>query len=161
MLLQHVVSENNMTGTGSAIGGAYYYDPTVPVYYASDADVPAATGLLQAEAASLPVQRGENGLLYGQSLLMQSNLFNPLLMRDQVAASWMAGNQFMARTNINGTAFAEITPIKGLVLTSRLGYRLSSSYSRGYSEKAWINAQQYQSTDIIQGAANNQHQGLG
>ena len=150
------VSENNMTGTGSAIGGAYYYDPTVPVYYASDSEVPAATGLLQAEAQGLPVQRGENGLLYGQSLLMQSNLFNPLLMRDQVAASWMAGSQFTSRTNINGTAYAEITPFKGFVFTSRLGYRMSSTYTRGYSEKAWINAQQYQSTDIIQGSASNQ-----
>ena len=153
-----MISENNMTGTGSAIGGAYYYDPTVPVYYASDAEVPAATGLLQAEAQGLPVQRGDNGLLYGQSLLMQSNLFNPLLMRDQVAASWMLGNQFMARTNINGTAYADITPsfLKGFTFTTRLGYRLSSTYTRGYAEKAWINAQQFQSTDIIQGAASNQ-----
>ena len=153
-----MISENNMTGTGSAIGGAYYYDPTVPVYYASDAEVPAATGLLQAEAQGLPVQRGDNGQLYGQSLLMQSNLFNPLLMRDQVAASWMLGNQFMSRTNINGTAFAEITPsfLKGFVFTSRFGYRMSSMYSRGYAEKAWINAQQFQSTDIIQGANSNQ-----
>ena len=152
------VSENNMTGTGSAIGGAYYYDPTTPVYYASDAEVPASTGLLAAEAAGLPVMRGENGLLYGQSLLMQSNLFNPLLMRDQVAASWMAGNQFTTRTNINGTAYAEITPsfIKGLTFTSRLGYRLSTTYNRGFAQKAWINAQQYQSTDIIQGSNVNQ-----
>ena len=29
----HTVSENNITGTGSAIGAAYYFDPTVPIYY--------------------------------------------------------------------------------------------------------------------------------
>ena len=151
-----MVSENNMTGTGSAIGGAYYYDPTVPVVYESDADIPAATGLLAAEAAGQPVQRDENGKMYGQSLLMQSNLFNPLLMRDQVAAGWMAGSQFMTRTNINGTAYAEITPFKGFVFTSRLGYRLGGNYARGYAEKAWINAQQIQATTLISGSASNQ-----
>lgn len=153
-----MVSENNMTGTGSAIGGAYYYDPTVPVFYATDGDIPAATGLLAAEAAGQPVQRDDEGRMYGQSLLMQSNLFNPLLMRDQVAAGWMTGYQFTSRTNINGTAYADITPsfIKGLTFTSRLGYRLSSNYRRGYSEKGWINAQQIQASDIIQGTESNQ-----
>ncbi len=32
------VSSNNFTGSGSVIGGAYFYDPTVPLYYKDDAD---------------------------------------------------------------------------------------------------------------------------
>ena len=156
-----MVSENNFTGTGSTIGSAYYFDPTVPVVYATDSDIPAATGLLQAEAAGQPVWRDEQGRVYGQSLVMNSNLWNPILMREGVQAGALFGAQapqWTWRTNVNGTAYAEITPsfIKGLTFTSRLGYRLSSNYSKGYSQRAWINPAQIQTTDYIKGNASNQ-----
>ena len=40
--------------------------------------------------------------------------------------------------NINGTLFANVMPLKGLTLTTRLGYRLNYSTSHSYSTPYWI-----------------------
>lgn len=40
--------------------------------------------------------------------------------------------------NINGTLFANLTPIKGLIITSRLGYRISQSTSHSYTAPYYI-----------------------
>jgi TonB-linked SusC/RagA family outer membrane protein len=40
--------------------------------------------------------------------------------------------------NINGTFFANVMPLKGLTITSRLGYRLNFSTSHSYSTPYWI-----------------------
>jgi len=149
----NAVSQTNFTGTGSAIGGAYYFDPTVPVTYANDSQIPSATGLLQSEAAGNHVYRDENGKMYGQSLLMQSNLWNPLLMR--YIDSWAATSKTW-RTNVNGTVFADITPLKGLTITSRLGYRLSSNYTKAFRPSYWINPSQSSANQSISGSTSNQ-----
>lgn len=131
------VSANNFTTTGSAIGGAYFYDPTVPVYYQNDSDAPASLGLLEAEASGYHVNRNSDGQLYGGSLLLQSNLWNPLLMIENYTnEAW--------RSNINGSFFAEVTPIKGLVYTSRLGYRFGTTITSNYTEPYYQNHNQSQ-----------------
>lgn len=151
----HTVSENNFTGTGSAVGSAYFFDPTVPIYYESDSDVPAATGLLAAEAAGMNVQRNEDGKLYGQSLSMTSNLWHPLLMRTvQTVGGQTVFNKHW-RTNLNGTAYVEFTPIEGFVYTSRLGYRLSNTYETVYNPPYWINPVQLSSIPQMRGQMNN------
>ena len=40
--------------------------------------------------------------------------------------------------NINGTAFANLTPIKGLTITSRLGYRLAYGVNHSYQSPYYI-----------------------
>lgn len=126
------VSENNYTGTGSVIGGGYYYDPTVPAFYENDGDAPAY--LLQAEASGFNVFR-KDGKLYGSSALMQSNLWNPYGMIDYLdTESW--------RTNLNGTMFADFKPVKGLTFTSRLGYRIGNNYNTTYQYPYYWNPNQ-------------------
>jgi TonB-linked SusC/RagA family outer membrane protein len=119
------VSENGGpigTGTGSAIGGAYYYDPTIPVVYENDSDAPAH--LLEAEAAGWNVFR-RNGKIYGNSILMNSDLWNPYGMIDYADdQAW--------RTNVNGTVYGDFKPFNGLTVTSRLGYRINNNYSTRY-----------------------------
>jgi TonB-linked SusC/RagA family outer membrane protein len=67
------------------------------------------------------------GNLYGVSPFMgNAEALNPLAMRDR---SFTKSRGF----NINGTTYLNLTPIKGMTLTSRLGYRLSSSSSYGVS----------------------------
>ena len=129
------VSENNFTASGSAVGGAYFYDPTVPANYTNDADAPSSLGLLDAEANGFPVNRNSEGQLYGGSLLLQSNLWNPYLMIDNYTnEEW--------RSNINGTAYAEFKPIEGLVYTSRVGYRFGTNSTSNYSEPFYHNNNQ-------------------
>jgi len=147
----HTVSENNFTGTGSAVGSAYYFDPTVPVFYASDSEVPVATGLLNAEANGYTVFRNEEGQLYGQSLAMTSNLWNPLLMIDVQTNGFQTVFNKHWRTNLLGTAYAEITPFEGMVYTSRIGYGLSNLYQTVYNTPYWINPVQISTAPEIRG----------
>jgi TonB-linked SusC/RagA family outer membrane protein len=126
------ILENNGTGTGSAVGGAYFYDPTVPVVYENDSDEPGY--LVPAEQNGFNVFR-RDGKLYGNSVLFQSNLWNPLGMIDwRDIESW--------RTNVNGTFYADVTPIRGLVFTSRLGYRINTDYSSDYRHPYYWNPNQ-------------------
>ena len=143
------VSENGFVATGSIVAGAYYFDPTTPDVYQDDSLIPDATGLLAAEAAGSSVLRDGQGRMYAQSLLFNSNLYNPLVMLAlNNSRSW--------RTNINGTAYAELKPIKGLTFTSRFGYRLSSSYSTSFTPSWWANVQQSSSNPSISSSYDGQ-----
>jgi TonB-linked SusC/RagA family outer membrane protein len=51
--------------------------------------------------------------------------------------------------NINGTFFANLMPIKGLTITSRLGYRLNFGVSHSYSSPYWIGDRGSQKTYSI------------
>ncbi|MGW8317254.1 MAG: SusC/RagA family TonB-linked outer membrane protein, partial [Bacteroidales bacterium] len=129
------VSDNNFTTSGSAIGGAYFFDPTVPVNYANDSDAPEGLGQLAYEASGGYIDRNEDGLLYGESILMQSNLWNPILMKDNYTnESWAS--------NINGSSYALFTPIKGLEYTSRIGYRFGTMPTSNYTSAFYHNTQQ-------------------
>lgn len=143
------VSANNFTGTGSVIGGGFFYDPTVPIYYEDDAEYLAIDptnnlGLLTAEADGYNVLRNSEGQLYGSSFLMQSNLWHPLgMIENYTNESW--------RTNINGSAYAEFRPIKGLVYTSRLGFRFGNTFSSNYTDGYWWNFNQHTSAGALSG----------
>jgi TonB-dependent starch-binding outer membrane protein SusC len=129
------VSSNSMTASGSVIGGGFFYDPTVPVYYNNDADAPAGLGMLTAEAHGLNVLRNNQGQIYGSSLLMQSDLAHPLAMiRNNTNDNW--------RTNINGTMYTEFKPFKGLIYTSRLGYRFGNTYTTNFDAGHYYNNSQ-------------------
>jgi TonB-linked SusC/RagA family outer membrane protein len=149
------VSDNNFAGTGSSVAGAYYYDPTVPVTYRNDSDAPATLNLLGAEAAGFNVFRDAAGKLYGQSLAMTSNLWNPLVMLETQDVGVDTEARESWRTNINGTAYAEITPFEGFVFTSRLGYRFFTSYSTGYAPPYYVNVQQVSTEARIMGRSFN------
>jgi TonB-linked SusC/RagA family outer membrane protein len=126
------VSSNNFTTTGSVIGGAYYYDPTVPDFYENDADAP--PDMLAAEQEGYLIRNSE-GKIYGSSQILQSNLWNPLGMIDNYDnLSW--------RTNVNGTLYADLMPVKGLTFTSRLGYRLGTTYISNYTSSFYWNTNQ-------------------
>ncbi len=56
--------------------------------------------------------------------------------------------------NINGTMFANITPIKGLTITSRLGYRLGYSVSHSYTAPYYIGPRGSQDNYSISANAN-------
>jgi TonB-linked SusC/RagA family outer membrane protein len=135
------VSANNFTGTGSVIGGGFFYDPTVPLYYQDDAEYQAIDPtnnlqLISAEANGFNVLRNSQRQLYGSSFLMQSNLWHPLgMIENYKNEAW--------RTNINGSAYAEFKPIKGMVYTSRLGYRFGNTFSSDYTTGYWWNVNQH------------------
>ena len=145
------VSENSSIATGSILGAAYYYDPTTPVAYLSESELPSDPNFdyRAAEAAGLNPMKDADGHYYGQSFLLTSNMYNPLAMLSiRNYTNW--------RTNINGTAYTDITPLKGLTFTSRFGFRLSSSYSKSFTPRFWVHAFQQSTNVSISGTDNNQ-----
>ena len=84
-----------------------------------------------------PMLGDGNGNVYGVSYFNTSENQNPMIMRD---SSQSNSKGF----NINGTAFVNFMPIKGLTVTSRLGYRLYSSSSYGVGYDYYANAMHHQ-----------------
>ncbi len=85
-----------------------------------------------------------NGNYYGVSPYVSSENPNPLIMRDRSL------NQNRGY-NINGSTYLNLTPVKGLLFTSRLSYRLSASESYGVSFDYYGNSTQKQ--DYLQVSA--------
>ena len=84
-----------------------------------------------------PMLGDGNGNVYGVSYFNTSENQNPMIMRD---SSQSNSKGF----NINGTTFVNFMPIKGLTVTSRLGYRLYSSSSYGVGYDYYANAMHHQ-----------------
>ena len=84
-----------------------------------------------------PMLGDGNGNVYGVSYFNTSENQNPMIMRD---SSQSNSKGF----NINGTTFVNFMPIKGLTVTSRLGYRLYASSSYGVGYDYYANAMHHQ-----------------
>ena len=123
---------------GSALLGCLVNDPLTPEYYTSWDQIPA--GMQAAINGGVQkVYQNEDGYYYATSKFQEGDGGNPLIFRDR-AQSKSEG------WNIRGTLFANFTPIKGLVFTSRLGYRIAQSYSSNYEEPYFVNAKIQSST---------------
>ena len=123
------VSQNAYNSLTSVIGASYLYDPTVPLTYASDDLAPAT--MLAGENLGYTLLRDEQGRLYGASEMMNATM-NPLaMMQQEQATTW--------RNSVNGTIALNLTPLKDLTITSRLGYTLSSYTTDTYYGSYWWN----------------------
>jgi TonB-linked SusC/RagA family outer membrane protein len=104
------------------ISSAILYDPITPYVYEMDnLPVHIQTPYLQGK----PFMMDTNGNIYGTSPYATSQIWHPMQMRD---TRDIRGDGI----NANGTFYADITPIRGLVFTSRFGYRYSFSNSSTY-----------------------------
>ena len=123
---------------GSALLGCLVNDPLTPEYYVNESEIPA--GMLAAIKGGVQkVYQNEQGYYYATSKFQEGDGGNPLIFRDR-AQSKSEG------WNIRGTLFANFTPLKGLVITSRLGYRIAQGYSSNYEEPYYVNAKIQSST---------------
>lgn len=112
---------------GSLLGSVIQMDPlTKPVYTLDELSRYAYMNELYAQHGDEMI-KDANGNPYGSSAFApDAEAINPFVMRD---ASYTKNRGF----NINGSTYLNFMPIKGLTITSRLGYRLSSSSSYGVS----------------------------
>lgn len=126
------VSEGGVVA-GSVTSQIYTIDPLTPVEY-SDGLIGASDRVQRAVADGYaPLQNPETGNYYGSSYWSLSNPL-ALLQRDNV---------FTEKFNINGTAFANLKPIKDLIFTSRLGYRFGNIYDYSYKPAYWMRADEF------------------
>ena len=127
------LGESSRTGE-SVLSGLLTADPTCPVIY--DGAIPAR---VQSQIdAGKAVPRDPNGNVYGvSSFCDQSYLWNPMVLIDRRDSS--TKNFF-----VRGTAYANLTLMKGLVFTSRLGYQ------GGYGHTSTFNYEKYMTSKTNQ-----------
>ena len=133
-------------GYGSSFEQMLQMDPLTPVYWTTPEEmslsVKTVYDALQNGTADQNYRlfRDENGWFANTKYSDMEG--SPLAKRDATDGSnggW----------NINGTWYANIMPIKGLTITSRLGYRLAFNTSHSYSAPFWIGDRGNQTTYSI------------
>ena len=134
---QMLGEHSEYAGSGAGLLGTLIIDPLTPVYFKSYEEL--SSGMQRAvDAGVQKVYRPADhpDWWYSTSKILEGDGINPLIYRDRnenKEEGW----------NIRGTVFANLTPIKGLVITSRLGYRIAQSYSSNYEEPFYVNAKAY------------------
>lgn len=122
------VSENSEYG--SLLASVLTMDPLTPDVYDADKLPPFMQNLLNNNRVLL---KNSQGQYYGLSQIFESEQAHPGIMRDNTV-----GNN--GGSNILGTLFADITPIKNLTFTSKLGYRGSFNNSYTFAKVYYANA---------------------
>ena len=140
---QQKIGEHSEYAGGSAgLLGTLVIDPLTPVYFKSYDEL--NLGMKDALDKGVKVYGPADhpGWYYAVSKILEGDGINPLIYRDR--------NQKKEEGwNIRGTLFANFTPIKGLVITSRLGFRINQKYESDYSEPYYANAKSYATTYSI------------
>lgn len=140
------VSESTAPGT-NLMGSILTYDPITPWSYPASA-VPERITLWEAQGYDLPKDPA-TGEFYGATVFSGNSLiWHPAVMRDR---SDSETNGF----SINGTAYVNLTPIKGLTITSRLGYRTGYSVNHAYNYELFVNPTENQAFSISGSASTN------
>lgn len=132
---------------GSMLAPALLLDPLTPVYWDSMDDF---TVDMKEQYAKNPesIRIAPNGKYYATSKFQMDDNGNPLLQRDR-------RNVKNSGFNIRGTAFVDLTPIDGLIMTSRFSYRISQHNNHEYSEPYYMNGQAKATDYSIQAKAYN------
>lgn len=143
--IEHYRSKSVAEGNeyGSLILAALVTDPLTRPTYTVDNMPAEMRRVLDSSRYGYLLSDG-NGNYYGISPYVSSENPNPLIMRDRSL------NQNRGY-NINGSTYLNLTPVKGLLFTSRLSYRLSASESYGVSFDYYGNSTQKQ--DYLQVSA--------
>lgn len=139
------VSSNNEYG--SLLSAVMMLDPLTADTYAPDA---LPTHMKVAQAAGKHLMTDAAGRYYGVSPFYAGEQTHPMIMRDN-------GITRNSGFNINGSIYADFTPIKHLTLTSRFGYRLGGTrssttnlpfYGNGVQSRDYVSQNGRSSTSI-------------
>lgn len=115
---------------GSLLTAVIMLDPLTPVKYSQD-NLPEH---MQSKVDEGKVfLKDKDGNYYATSAYQEDENYNPYIMRDK-------SNSTSSGYNINGVIYANLKPVKGLVITSRLGYRLSAAKSYTVNNDFYVNA---------------------
>ena len=121
-----------ITRGASGINSVFRIDPLFPVSYSSG-NIPGYVSTLL--NAGYKVPQDADGNYYGISM-NTSDQINPFISRDIT-------DSYTQRMNVNGTFYADFTPIKNLTITSRFGYRIGNSYTYNYGDSYYVSTKAY------------------
>lgn len=116
---------------GSLLASVLLMDPLTPSVYAPDrlpAHMQAALNNKQ------PLLKDGDGNYYSVSPFFVGEFGQPLIMRDNNVGK-------NGGFNVTGSIYGDFKPLKGLVITSRLGYRLSGTHSSTVSLPSYNNSE--------------------
>lgn len=108
---------------GSMLTSVINMDPLTPELYSAD-DLP--VHMASALASGKQLLTNADGKYYGISAFNNNENLNPFVLRDNNISR-------NSGFNVNGSAYLDFKPLKGLVFTSRFGYRLSGTRSSSTS----------------------------
>ena len=134
--VRRAVSESSGTAE-SVMGAMFTADPTMPWTYDDNA-IPAHVQLLMNDA--LP--RDPDGHVYGVSVFnATSYIWHPQAILDRSDTETQS-------FRVRGTAYANFTPIKGLVITSRFGFQGGYSHTNTYNYEVYVSNKTNQAMSI-------------
>lgn len=122
---------------GSLLTSILMLDPLTPDTYTYE-NLPYQMANVLAQGKHL--LQDENGNYYGVSKFYAGEQYHPMIMRDNNTSKTTG-------FNINGSIYGDFTPIQGLTVTSRFGYRLGGTRNSGASLPFYGNA--VQSRDYV------------
>ena len=125
-------SVSQMSETNSVLMAVIQNDPLTPVYYDELTDYADVTAKKYAKNPELAV-RDDDGRLLAVSKYVENDHGSPLIQLYRTNAE-------NGGVTVRGTAFANLSPIKGFVYTSRLGYRISYQNRHSYSTPYYANS---------------------
>jgi TonB-linked SusC/RagA family outer membrane protein len=123
----------HMTQYGSLMNSVLTLDPLTPVYYSSP-DQFAPTMKQAYDEGKIILRDPDNGLYYATSKYITDDSGNPLLQRDRVDSENKG-------VTLRGMIFGNLKPVKGLIITSRLGYRIAQSNEHRFNTPYYATAQ--------------------
>ena len=136
--VRRAVSESSTT-TDSVLASIFTTDPITPYVYAPGS-VPARVQYNINEGQKIPLD--PNGNVYGISVFSdQSYTWNPQAKLDRSDTETQS-------FRVRGVGYVNITPIKGLVFTSRFGFQGGYSHTNTYNHEVFVTVKTNQSMSI-------------
>ena len=139
-------SVSHMSETNSVMMAAFQNDPLTPVYYNDYSDFKQKTAQEYEKDPTLAV-RDDDGRLLAVSKYVDNDHGSPLIQLYRTHTD-------NGGVSVRGTAFANLSPIKGFVYTSRLGYRISYSNRHNYSTPYYANSMAHSEQYTLEASAN-------
>ena len=135
---------NNSITEGSLFGGytsaTLMLDPLTPVYTTAD-NLGSNSYMKETIESGATMLGNENGY-YTTSLFYTTDQPHPFVSRDR-------NDNHTKRFQVRGNIALDLTPIKGLTITSRFGYRLSGNYTNNFAYKYKYNVKVFSDYNTV------------
>ena len=141
---------------GGTLLGALIIDPLTPVYFKTVEDMPLNMRTAYEQGYEVDGVHynyqfyGDDNGFYSTSRILEGDGMNPLIniaRENGKSEGW----------RIRGTVYANVTPFKGFVFTSRLGYRISQTYSSDFDEPYYVNPKHYDQSYSISSSSSQSY----
>ena len=134
--VRRAVSESSSISE-SVMGAMFLHDPTTPYIYDDNA-IPARVQAMINDT----IPRDPDGHVYGISAFNETSyMWHPQAILDRQDTETQS-------FRVRGTAYANFSPIQGLVITSRFGYQGGYSHTNTYNHEVYISSKTNQAMSI-------------